>query len=101
VSEVVHVPTRKFRGTIPEDHCHSLDTRIRWLWHQRFGTVQTVWHASRASARLLDHTAATLVIQAILGKDLVSITQLFGRLEGGPLLDEENLERDEEEPMRV
>ena len=33
-------PSRKFRHEIPEKHRGSMDTRIRWLWNQRFGTVQ-------------------------------------------------------------
>jgi hypothetical protein len=31
------VATRKFRAEIPEAHRGSLDTRLRWLWHQRWG----------------------------------------------------------------
>lgn len=84
------VPVRKFRGQIPDSHRASLDTRILWLWHQRFGTVQTVWKDSRD---VLDHTAATLILQAIMGKDLDSIAQLFQRLEGGALMDTELADR--------
>ena len=47
---------RKFRKQIPEAHRASLDTRLRWLWVQRFGTVQTVW---KESPDLLDRTACT------------------------------------------
>ena len=43
---------RKFRKAIPDSHRTTLDTRIVWLWHQRFGTVQmvwsTCWHIPRA-----------------------------------------------------
>ena len=78
--------TRKFRKQVPDTHRASLDTRIQWLWHQRFGTVQMVW---KESGDVLDVTAATLILQAIMGKDLDSIGQLFGRLEGGSLLDEQ------------
>jgi hypothetical protein len=92
-SEVV--VTRKFRGTIPEAHQVSLDTRLHWLWHQRFGTVQMVWKISQQNGEVLDHTAATLVLQAIIGKDLESIAQLFQRIEGGARIDEELLEEDE------
>ena len=84
------VPVRKFRKQVPESHRASLDTRIQWLWHQRFGTVQMVW---KESGDILDHTAATLILQAIMGKDLDSITQLFQRLEGGPLVDEQLAEQ--------
>jgi hypothetical protein len=90
VTEIVHVPQLKFRGQIPDVHRTNLDTRLAWLWHQRFGTVQTVWQQSKD---LLDHTAATLILQAVFGKDLVSINQLFQRLEGGALDDQSLAER--------
>ena len=77
---------QKFRGSIPESHRKSLDTRLQWLWHQRFGTVQTVW---RDSKDVLDHTACTLVLQAIMAKDLNSIELLFQRLEGGSRVDDQ------------
>jgi hypothetical protein len=83
------VPVRRFRGQIPDSHRVSLDTRIVWLWHQRFGTVQMVWKDSKD---VLDHTAATLILQAIMGKDLESIAQVFARLEGGALTDTDLLE---------
>ena len=77
---------RRFRGTIPDAHRKSIDTRIVWLWNQRFGTVQQVWQNSKD---MLDHTAATLILQAVFAKDLESITQVFQRLEGGALVDSE------------
>lgn len=83
------VPVRKWRHRVPESHRTSLDTRILWLWHQRFGTVQTVW---KDSPDVLDHTAATLILQAIMAKDLDSIAQIFQRLEGGPSSDEDILD---------
>jgi hypothetical protein len=89
-SDSVPVVVRKYRHRIPEQHRASLDTRIVWLWHQRFGTVQTIW---KDSPDILDHTAATLFLQAILAKDLDSIEQIFHRLEGGPLPDEDVLNR--------
>lgn len=89
------VPVRKYRREIPESHRESLDTRILWLWNQRFGTVQMIWKESRD---VLDHTAATLILQAIMAKDLGSIQQLFKRLEGGALSDEALLDQ---EPIRV
>lgn len=95
--ELVHVPARKYRGEIPAAHRLSLDTRIQWLWNQRFGTVQTVWQQSRD---VLDNTAATLILQAIMAKDLESISQVFQRLEGGPITDEEILDRNPP-PMRI
>jgi len=95
--EVVQVRDRRYRGEIPEVHRASLDTRIQWLWNQRFGTVQTVW---QLSPDVLDNTAATLVLQAIMAKDLESINQIFQRLEGGALTDEEVLDRSQT-PMRL
>jgi len=74
------VPIRTYRTSIPEDHRASLDTRLHWLWHQRFGTVQTVYSRS---PDILDVTAATLILQCVMAKDLRSIQQLFQRIEGG------------------
>lgn len=71
---------RKFRKEIPAAHRQSIDTRLRWLWNQRFGTVQTIW---KDSPDILDRTACTLILQAIMAKDLNSIELLFLRLEGG------------------
>lgn len=90
------VPTRKFRKAVPEAHRTSLDTRLRWLWNQRFGTVQMVW---KESGDILDHTACTLILQAIMVKDLTSIEQLFQRLEGGAQGDEQLLEAQESLPI--
>lgn len=97
VDEVVAFRTRKYRRQVPEAHCNSLDTRIKWLWHQRFGTVQTIFNRS---PDVLDRTAATLIIQAIMAKDLDAINQLFQRIEGGALEDDEVLERSQVE-MRL
>lgn len=97
MSELVPAP-RKFRGEVPAAHRASLDTRLVWMWHQRFGTVQTVWQVSqRPGGDLLDYTAATLILQAIIGRDLATITQLLHRLEGGALGDDEVLDRDGEQ----
>lgn len=90
------VLVRKYRKAVPESHRTSLDTRIQWLWHQRFGTVQMVWKESKD---VLDHTAATLLLQAIMGKDIESISQIFDRLEGAPVSDAEIL--DQQEPIRI
>ena len=84
--------TRKFRTRVPAAHRQSLDTRLLWLWNQRFGTVQTIW---QRSPDLLDHTAATIILQAILAKDLNSIQLLFQRIEGGALEDTKVAERAE------
>lgn len=80
----------RFRNEIPDAHRKSIDTRIAWLWNQRFGTVQQVWQSSRD---MLDHTAATLILQAVFAKDLESIAQVFQRIEGGALVDSELDER--------
>jgi hypothetical protein len=82
-------PARRWKSEVPKEHRASLDTRLRWLWNQRFGTVQTVY---MESTDLLDKTAATLILQAIMARDLRSIQQLFQRLEGGASQDEELVE---------
>jgi hypothetical protein len=92
----VPTPARKFRVKIPEAHKQSVDTRIRWLWHQRFGTVQMIYLETKD---VLDRTACTLILQAIIGKDLDSILQVFQRLEGGAVEDKVLL--DQEESIRV
>lgn len=97
MTELVAVTQRKYRAEIPAVHRDSLDTRIRWLWHQRFGTVQTIW---QQSPDILDHTAAMMILQAIMAKDLESINQVFQRLEGGALTDEQLLDRTQG-PLRV
>ena len=76
---------RRFRREVPEMHKGSLDSRLQWLWMQRFGTVQMVW---KESQDLLDHTAATIILQAIMAKDLNSIELIFQRLEGGAVADD-------------
>lgn len=90
------VLVRKFRKQVPDAHRASLDTRIQWLWNQRFGTVQMVW---KDSQDVLDHTAATLLLQAIMGKDIESISQVFERLEGAPVSDVELMEQPA--PIRI
>jgi hypothetical protein len=84
------VPLHRFRKEIPREHRDSLDTRLLWLWHQRFGTVQTIYSQS---GDILDVTAATLILQAIMAKDLQSIQQLFTRLEGAAIFDQELQEK--------
>ena len=74
----------KFRKQIPEAHRTSLDTRLQWLWHQRFRTVQRILNES---PDVLDKLASTVVLQAIMAVDLNSIMMLFQRLEGGPVTD--------------
>jgi hypothetical protein len=86
----LELSARRFRNEIPDAHRKSIDTRIQWLWNQRFGTVQQVWNNSRD---MLDHTAATLILQAVFAKDLDSISQVLQRIEGGPLVDTDLAER--------
>ena len=93
-AEVVPIdrqPSRRWKGEVPKEHRTSLDTRLRWLWNQRFGTVQMVWQQSRD---MLDRTAATLILQAIFAKDLEAIAQIFERIEGGAQFDVELSEKD-------
>jgi hypothetical protein len=85
------VAVKTYRTHVPEDHRGSLDTRLHWLWHQRFGTVQTVYSRSED---ILDVTAATLILQCIMARDLRSIQQLFQRIEGGALEDQELVDGD-------
>jgi len=82
----VEGPTLRFRNEVPAAHRKSIDTRIQWLWNQRFGTVQQVWQNSKD---MLDHTAATLILQAVFAKDLEAIQQVLQRLEGGAVADSE------------
>lgn len=77
---------RRWRNRVPREHRATLDTRLIWLWNQRFGTVQTVY---KESDDILDTTAATLILQAVLGRDMKAVQQLFNRIEGGSVYDEE------------
>jgi hypothetical protein len=93
-AEVVQM--RRWRSEIPKSHRTNLDTRLYWLWHQRFGTVQMVYSKSED---ILDRTAATLILQAIMARDLRSIQQLFQRLEGGSIYDQDII--DNEQALRI
>lgn len=86
IVQIDQAPSRRWKGDVPKEHRTSLDTRLRWLWNQRFGTVQTVYIETED---LLDRTAATLILQAIMTQDLRSIQQIFQRLEGGAVSDED------------
>lgn len=90
------VDERVWRKQVPESHRDSLDTRVAWLWNQRFGTVQNIYNQS---PDILDRTAATLLLQAIMAKDLVAIKQLFQRLEGGAQFDETLIESSPSMPV--
>lgn len=84
-TELVAPGAKKYRRQVPKDHRGSLDTRLAWLFNQRFGTVQTVW---RDTDDELDRLAAMMLIQAVLGKDLNNIQLVYRRLEGGPQEDQ-------------
>ena len=86
------VPMRRWRHEVPADHRQSLDTRLAWLWNQRFGTVQMIYNKS---PDILDKTACTLILQAIMAQDLRSIQQLYQRLEGGAMIDEDVMDGDD------
>lgn len=88
---------RKYRKQVPEAHRATLDTRLQWLWNQRFGTIQTIW---KDSPDVLDKTACTVILQALMAKDLNSIVLLLQRLEGGAITDEDRAER-VDGPIRV
>lgn len=94
MSELV---VKRYRKRVPDAHRQSLDTRLRWLWNQRFGTIQTIW---KDSDDTLDKTACTLILQALMAKDLPSLTLLLQRLEGGSITDEELADRSDG-PLRV
>lgn len=94
--DVAHIDERVWRKQVPESHRYSLDGRVAWLWNQRFGTVQNVYNQS---PDILDRTAATLILQAIMARDLVAIKQLFQRLEGGAQFDETLLETNSSIPI--
>lgn len=80
---------RKFRHTVPAAHRQSVDTRLMWMWNQRFGTIQQIW---QQSPDMNDKLAATVILQAIVANDLNNVALLFKRLEGGAQVDELNLD---------
>ena len=90
--ELEEVRDRRFRTSIPEAHQQSLDTRLAWLWNQRAGTIQAV---RSESEDVLDYTAATMMMQALFGKDLAAISLILQRLEGGTLTDAQIAEQGE------
>lgn len=81
---------RKDRVKIPAQHRQTVDTRLAWLWNQKFAVVQNVWlHPQDQDDKL----AATILLSAILTPvDLNAIGLLFKRLEGGSRVDEATLE---------
>lgn len=85
---------RKYRKQIPAAHRANMDTRIMWLWNQRFGTVQTIYNESTDT---LDKLACTMILQAIVESNVSSINLIFQRLEGGSLEDTVNADKEKEE----
>ena len=87
------VVVKTYRTQVPADHRASLDTRLRWLWMQRFGTVQTVYSRSED---ILDVTADSATLGKTAGKDAAQDKPTYVSLMGldrsrayaGALLDE-------------
>src|SRR5690606_1517937 len=86
-AEVV-ATNRRFRNEIPAEHCGSADTKLRWLWNQRFGAVQSIWQNTADGDT---KAAAALVLNAAYVGNLASINLLLQRLEGGAKTDEDLL----------
>lgn len=87
---------KKYRSVIPEEHTSSIDTKLRWLWNQRFGTVQKIWQETEDADT---KAAATLCINAAYLGDLAAIAIILNRLEGGVLSDEDMLDFSETMPI--
>lgn len=87
---------KKYRSEIPEEHLTSIDTKLRWLWNQRFGTVQKVWQETVDADT---KAAATLCLNAAYLGDLTAISLILNRLEGGVLTDEDMLDFGDSMPI--
>lgn len=87
---------KKYRSSIPLEHCTSIDTKLRWLWNQRFGTVQKIWQETMDADT---KAAATLCLNAAYVGDLSAINIVLNRLEGGALTDEDLLDFSENMPI--
>ncbi len=87
---------KKYRGAIPEEHCTSIDTKVRWLWNQRFGTVQRIWMETDDAET---KAAASLLLNAAYAGDMSAINIVLQRLEGGALVDEDLLDFGESMPI--
>lgn len=109
MTELVHVPEssrlerlqselakKKYRSAIPEEHSSSIDTKLRWLWNQRFGTVQKIWQETEDADT---KAAATLCLNAAYIGDMSAINIVLNRLEGGVLNDEDLLDFSESMPI--
>lgn len=87
---------KKYRLNIPEEHCSSIDTKLRWMWNQRFGTVQKIWMSTEDADT---KAAATLLLNAAYAGDMSAISIVLNRLEGGALADEDLLDFGESMPI--
>ena len=87
---------KKYRSSIPAEHLTSIDTKLRWLWNQRFGTVQKIWQETPDADT---KAAATLCLNAAYLGDLAAINIILNRLEGGVLTDQELLDFSEDLPI--
>lgn len=87
---------KKYRSEIPEEHLTSIDTKLRWLWNQRFGTVQKIWQVTEDADT---KAAATLCLNAAYLGDLAAINIILNRLEGGVLTDEDMLDFGDSMPI--
>lgn len=87
----------KYRKSIPDAHMASADTKLRWLWNQRFGTLQRIWQETNDGETKM---AATLLLNAAYGGDIPSIGIVFNRLEGGAMQDTDLLDFGED-PMPI
>jgi len=88
-TEILHVQ-RNYLHQVPEAHRSSVDTRLRWLWNQKFGHIQTIHNSSPDP---LDKMACVMIIQALFASDLNAITLILRRLEGGSVTDDQVAEQ--------
>ena len=91
-SNEVVAPEKLYRTRIPKEHQQTLDTRLQWLWNQKFGTIQKI---RSTTTDQFDFLATTIMLQAVVAKDIDSIKLILERIEGGALQDEEVLEDSE------
>lgn len=113
MTELVHIPDvpddasyvarlqaelakKKYRSTVPEEHTGSIDMKLRWLWNQRFGTVQKIWQETEDADT---KAAATLCLNAAYIGDMSAINIVLNRLEGGVLTDADLLDFSESMPI--
>lgn len=87
---------RKYRGSVPEEHTGSIDMMLRWMWNQRFGTIQKIWMETKDADT---KAAATLCLNAAYVGDMSAINIVLQRLEGGVLTDEDLLDFSESMPI--